>query len=363
MDPFKGKTPTERNKLIAAIVLGALSVIALAFAFGPGLFSRGTTTNIAVKTSPKPAASQSPVPGQFKMPTRDDQDFSYATTAIDYRPGNFYTADPGRNIFAFQEPPPCYPHCPTPFVPPPTPKPTPMPTPYPYLITAVGPTTVFAGQKGFRLDVVGEGFDPTTKIYFNQAMLPTNFISPQRLTADIPANLIAAEGQRQVIVQSASDASKFSEQRMFIIQPQPKPQYEYVGMISRKFANNDTAYFVEKSKMNTPNVAPTGKRLNDVLGGRFRLVSISEKEAVFEDVNLGFKHTLQFNRDARTGSTGSPSGFPSTGFPASGFPNTGRPNNVPGFPNQTIPQRPQQRPNNSNRPVKTDDDDDDDTDN
>ncbi|PYS88700.1 MAG: hypothetical protein DMF62_09060 [Acidobacteria bacterium] len=359
MDLFKGKSPAERNKLIAAILLGTLAVLALAFAFGPGIFSRGTATNVSVTTSPKPVATQSVAPGQFKMPTRDDQNFEYATTAIDYRPGSYGAAEPGRNIFAFHEPPPCYPNCPTPYVAPKTPSPTPVPTPYPFLITGLGPTTVFAGQKGFRLDVIGEGFTADTKIYFNQALMPTNFISPQRITTDIPANLIAVEGQKQVIVQSIKDPSKFSEQRLFLIQPPPKPQYEYVGMIARKFANNDTAYFIEKSKMNLPNVVPTGKRLNDVLAGRFRLISISEKETVFEDVNLGFKHVLPFNRDAKTASTSSPSGgFPS-GFPTTGFPNGGRPGNVPGFPNVTVP-RPA-RPTNANRPDrKTDEDDDDD---
>jgi hypothetical protein len=217
----------------------------------------------------------------------------------------------------------------------------------------VMPQTVYAGQKGFRLEVAGENFAPDVKIYFNQALMPTTFISPQRMTADIPANLIATEGPRQIIVQSTTDASKYSMAMNLNVQPPPKPQYEYVGMISRKFANNDTAYFIEKSKMNTPNVVPTGKRLNDILGGRFRLVSISDSQTVFEDVNLGFKHSLPLNKTG-TGGGGSPTGAPA------GFPNfnNGRPSNIPGFPNVGQP-----RPNNNtNRPVKKSDDDDDDDD-
>jgi hypothetical protein len=217
------------------------------------------------------------------------------------------------------------------------------------------PQSVYAGQRAFKLEVAGEGFDPDTKIYFNQALLPTTYIGPQRLTAEVPANMIASAGGKQIIV-SSPDGVKYSEQRMLQVQAPPTPQqtYEYVGMISRKFSNNDTAYFMEKSKLTTPGAAPTGRRLNDILGGRFRLISISEKEALFEDVNLGFKHKMPILRTAP--GPASPSGFPS------GFPNTGRPvQTFPGFPNVTNPTVPRP-PANTNRP-RRDDDDDDDTDN
>ena len=357
MNLFKGKSPSERNKLIAAIVLGVFAFAALAFAFGPGLFrSSSTAAKVTVNTSGKPPATTTQAaPGQFQMPSQDEQLFDYGTTPIGYTPGNYYAPDPGRNIFAFYEPPPPTPYSPTPVVIN-TPKPTPTPTPFPYFIAQVMPQSVYAGQRAFKLEVAGEGFGPDTKIYFNQALLPTTFLSPQRMTADVPANMIASPGGKQVIV-STLDGVKFSEPRMLNVHapPTPQQQYEYVGMISRKYSNNDTAYFMEKTKLNTPGAAPTGKRLNDILGGRFRLLSISEKETVFEDVNLGFKHKMAILRTAPTGGPGSPSGFPS------GFPNSGRPQAFPGFPNVTVPQpRP---PANANRPVRTDDDDDDDTDN
>lgn len=360
MDLFKGKTPSERNKLIAAIVLGVLAVFALAFAFGPGLFSTSTATNVTVNGSPKPGNSPSKAPDQFQMPSRENQNWEYSTIPVAYSRSDYYAPDPGRNIFQFREPPPCYPNCPTPFVPPKTPPPTPAPTPFPYQIAMVMPQTVYAGQRSFRLELAGDGFEPDSKIYFNQALMPTTFVSSQRMTTEVPANMIASEGPKQIIVQSASDASKYSEQRLLMVQPPPKPQYEYVGMISRKFANNDTAYFIEKNKMNTPNVVPTGKRLNDILGGRFRLVSISDAQTIFEDVNLGFRHSLPLNKGSGasgpSSSPGSPAGFP-------GF-NPTRPGNVPGFPNVTMPQPP--RPSNANRPVETrknDGDDDDDPNN
>ena len=359
MDLFKGKSPSERNKLIAAIALGVLAFGALAFAFGPGLFSSGSTTaKVTVDTTGKQNTANTTTPGQFRMPSQDEQVFDYATTPISYNPGSYGTGNPGRNIFAFYEPPPCFPNCPTPYVPP-TPVPaTPTPTPHPFMIAAVMPQSVYAGQRGFKLEVAGEGFVPEAKIYFNQTLLPTTFLGPQRMTADIPANMIASAGGKQIII-STLDGVKFSEPRMLNVQapPTPQQQYEYVGMISRKYSNNDTAYFMEKTKLTTPGATPTGKRLNDILGGRFRLISISDKEALFEDVNLGFKHKMAILRTAPGGSS-SPSGFPGS------FPNSGRPQTFPGFPNVGAPQVPQPRPPaNANRPRRDDDDDDDDTDN
>ena len=64
-------------------------------------------------------------------------------------------------------------------------------------------------------------------------------------------------------------------------------------MIARKRGNNDTAYFQETGKP-----LPFGARLNDVVSGRFRLVSISSGEVVFEDTSLGFRHRLALYRPA-----------------------------------------------------------------
>lgn len=354
MNLFKGKSSSERNKLIAATVLGVLAFAALAFAFGPGLFrSSSPTTTVSVDATAKQPASNQTAPGQFRMPSQDEQLFDYGTTPIGYTPGNYYAPDPGRNIFAFYEPPPPTPYSPTPVVIK-TPPATPTPTPFPYFIAQVMPQSVYAGQRAFKLEVAGEGFGPDTKIYFNQAQLPTSFLGPQRLTAEVPASMIATPGGKQIIV-SSIDGQKYSEQRVLQVQapPTPQQQYEYVGMISRKYSNNDTAYFMEKTKLTTPGATPTGKRLNDILGGRFRLISISEKETLFEDVNLGFKHKMAILRTPPGGSSATPSGFPN-------FPNTGRPvTSLPGFPNVTMPQ-PARPP--VDRPRK-DEDDDDDTDN
>ena len=68
---FEGKTPTEKNKIIAAIVLGVLSLFALYLAFWPS--GKKTTVTASVSPTPKP----SPSPGDksnFEMPSVDAQD-------------------------------------------------------------------------------------------------------------------------------------------------------------------------------------------------------------------------------------------------------------------------------------------------
>lgn len=348
------RSTTERNKLIAAIVLGVLALGALYFAFGRSLFSSSASS---AKATPTPKASPSPRdPGKFTLPTSDEQAFNEQTVPIDYRPGQAYAPDAGRNIFAFYEPAkPCPPEiCPppppkTPYVPPPTPGPTPH-----FMAGFITPQSVYAGSPGFRLEVNGDMFTPDVRIYFNQTEMPTTFVNAQRLFTDIPATLIAAEGQRQVIVQTP-DGTKYSNQVMLVVQAPPRPTFQYVGLIARKRYNNDTAYFLEANKP-----APFSARLNDVVGGRFRLINISATEVVFEDTSLGFKHRLPIVRPAAGGTTGTQPSSPSTpGFPSSpGFP-TIIPQDIPGIPNNIPRYIPPTSPNrNPINPDKQDVDDD-----
>jgi hypothetical protein len=336
MDLFKGKTPAERNKIIAAGVLGLLSLVALYLAFGRGSSSSTTTVTVRTSPTPRPATSTGTNAAALSLPSPDEQTLAYESTPVVYTPGSSYAPDAGRNIFAFYEPPP-----PTPwvYVPPkptatPTPKPTPVPTPLPFTLASANPGVVYAGSKPFRLEVVGDKFSPDAKIYFNQVQMPTTFVSPQRLTTDVPANLISQEGPRQVIVQTP-DGTKYSNQMMFQVQAPPKPTVQYIGMVGRKRYNNDTAYFTDPSRGQTPFTA----RLNDVVNGRFRVIDISPAEVVVEDVNLGFKHRVAIQKvAAQTGVPGAPGGF------------------VPGVPPGVTIRQPQpQRPPNPNQDVDDDD--------
>lgn len=337
MKLFEGKSPTERNKIIAAIVLGVSAVLALTYTFGGSFFGGRSKTTITVSASPTPTATRRSAE-TVSMPSREEENLIYTTMPVRYVPGDFYAPDAGRNIFAFYEPPPPTPFVPTP-IPPPTPEiiitPTPTPVP-PLLVGFVTPQSVYAGARTFRMEVNGDKFTPDSLIYLNGNQLPTTFVSPQQLVADVPSNLIANAGSLYVIVRTP-DNRLYSNQIALNVQTPPTPQLQYIGMIARQRSNNDTAYFQEPSK---PNAPPVGARLNDVVGGRFRLTSISAVETVFEDVNLGFKHRLALYRPTPGQSTGSnnPNQNPdlNPGRFQRGNPNLNNPNfnnpNPPGVP-------------------------------
>ncbi|RIJ91687.1 MAG: hypothetical protein DCC44_09185 [Acidobacteria bacterium] len=302
--------PNERKKLIAAIVLGVLAVVALFFAFGRGLFATSASPSTAAKTTPTPKPSPA-APGAFTLPTADEQNFNDTTTPV-VMPANIPAPDPGRNIFAFYEPPKPTPYSPTPVVisTPPTPTPTPTPA---YEMTAINPPSVYAGTNGIRLEVTGDRFEPNSHIYFNQTEFPTQFISPQKLVANIPANLLTSEGSRQIIVQSP-DGKKYSTQFMLTVQAPPKPAYTYLGMIGRKRFNNDTGFFLDSAKSDS---TPIDVRINDVVG-------------------VGFKHRIPIAQPADVPAQSLPMGPPRRG----GYPQMSQP-----YPNYQQPQQQQIDPN------------------
>ena len=362
MKLFEGKTPAERNKIIAAIVLGVMSLGSLWIAFGGSIFSRKTSVTVsATSPTPKPSVSPNANRDELQMPSQTEQDLVYSTIPVLYTPGTFSAPDAGRNIFAFYEPPPPTPYSPTPFPTPkpatPTPVPTPEPTPH-FLASNIAPSSVYAGSKGFRLEVNGDRFMPDSRIYFNGNEIPTVFVSPQKLVADIPANLISSEGSRQVIVQTP-DGRMYSNQVMLNVQAPPRPEFQYIGMIARRGYNNDTAYFQEKNKNE-----PFGARLNDIVGGRFRVFSISASEVVFEDKELGFRHKLSLYRpppgqNASTGRPGNPNIYTPYNQP---MPNM-VPQEIPGIPTNIpryVPPQPPPQPQKQDMRRNNNDDNDDD---
>jgi len=226
--------------------------------------------------------------------------------------------------------------------------PTPTPTPHIY-IAAVNPASVYAGSKGFRMDVAGDRMLPDAKVYLSQTELRTTFVNEQRVTAEVPAGLISSEGPRQLIIQTP-DGKKYSNMFTVTVQAPPRPQFQYIGMIARKRSNNDTAYFMEPGRQ-----TPMSARLNDIVGGRFRLISISAEETIFEDVNLGFKHPIQLFRPAP--GTAASSGPPRPNFPGGdSFQQFTPPTNYQVPPGQSIPGIPDNIPRyvppnpNTNRP-------------
>ena len=329
MKLFEGKSPTERNKIIAAIVIGVLAVLAL----GNMIFSpfSGSKKSITVNLSPTPTASASPnrngdtVVTALPKQNEIDDIYTRIPVSMQYPPS---ASDAGRNIFAFYEPPVPTPYSPTP-TPPPTPiktPPTPTPIQYTVGLTYLSKQSVYAGDRAFKLDVGGDKFTPETYIFFNGSQLPTTYISPQQMSAEIPANFIAGAGQRTIEVRSM-DGKLFSNQLLFNVTAPPLPQFSYIGIVSRKRGNNDTAYVMEQGKN-----LPSSYRLNDIIGGRFRLVSISPAKLLVQDIQLGFlaPYSMELVKGAGQTSSNTPTRPTSPNFP-DGF-------------NQTQPISPQQCP-------------------
>ena len=274
--------PGERKKLIGAAVLGLVAVIFLWWAFfgfgsskNPSKPVRATASPTPSRTTALAAANQQ----QNQTPSPETVDWSQYAPIV-YRPSSYSAPDVKRNIFAYYVPPP------PPVRPAAEASPTPPPPPPPLLVASVSPSNVYARSADFKLEVAGNKFTPATKIYFDGRELQTNYISPQQLSANVSAALIAAPGSRNIIVRNA-DNTLFSNPATVTVAAPPTPNFLYVGIISPHTRVEDTALVQDRSNKNIL----TAHR-GDVLGGRFRVTSMSEKELVMIDTTLKIKHTL-----------------------------------------------------------------------
>ena len=306
---FEGKTPSERNKLIAAIVLGALALVALSYMFfgsssstprriqntntrAAGSTQTTTTTTTSVNNATTAVASPDEVRKEAELAPPHPIVFEISPPAV---------PEAGRNIFSFYIPPT------------PTPKASPVPTPPPVIppslvLSGVSPTSVYARTGDFTIQVTGDKFTPAVRIYFGDAELATRFVSAQQLSATVPAPLIGYEGARQISVRT-SDGALFSNTATLNVMAAPIPNYSFVGIIGDK-RYSDTAILKDKSSKQLLNV-----QRGDVIGGRFRVTSISEREVWLTDTSIRIKHTLTFEGEGNTGSRGVPPPVPTSPRP------------------------------------------------
>lgn len=290
------KTPAERNKMILAIALGAVAIIALAYMLFGGSSSpkRNANANQAGGRTRQSTTAATNTALRSPEDLRQDEVF---LTPVDFDGGTpAPVPEAGRNIFAFYVPPPPKPP-PTP--PAPTPVPTPTPVPPNLILASISPTNVYAHTGDFTLDVTGDKFTPETRIYMAGAELPTRFVSQQQLSTKVPAQLISFEGAREVTVRSR-DGSLFSNTTTLNVMPAPVPNYTFIGVAIRK-GSNDTAILKAKSG----NEIVTVQR-GDLVGGRFRVTSISVREVTLTDTSINIKHKLPLTGDRS--STGAPPG-------------------------------------------------------
>jgi hypothetical protein len=286
MQLFDPNNPSERKKAIVAAVLAIVAIAVLGYVF---FGSSGTPKKPqSAKTGATPQPPLQTANTTAKPPAGatviDDPRIYTPVVMTGYAPA---FGEPNRNIFAYYEPPPT----PPPVVKSPTPIPTPTP---PVTLNSLMPAQVYARTADFTLQAMGDKFTPAVRITVDGRELPTRFINAQQVAATVPAALIATPGIRQVTVRS-SDGQLYSLASTLNVAPPPIPNYTYIGIIGKPRAN-DVAVLQDKGSKELLNV-----QRGDVLGGRFRVTSISERELVLTDTNLKIKHTLPFTTETGPG--------------------------------------------------------------
>lgn len=283
------QNPAERKKLLVAGALGIIALLLLWWTFfGFGSSSQQVTRRPPVNTAApndNRLVSAKPTPAPL---TEGTENLLERLQPVRWESSAPAVAEAKRNIFAYYEPP-------KPVAAASVPTPTATPTP-PVLLASVSPASTFARTGDFTLEVAGDKFTSQMRIVIDNTELPTRYISPQQLSATVPASLIANAGSRQVMTRSA-DAKLYSNPVTLAVNAPPIPNYSYVGIIgTRRYI--DTAILQDKGSKETLNV-----QRGDLLGGRFRVTSISEKELVLVDANLKIKHTLAFSVSGEKGNS------------------------------------------------------------
>ncbi len=278
MQLFDPNNPNEKKKMIAAAVLGVAAIVVLGYVFFGGSSKKTTTTNNVARSSPTPT--------RITNVSDNVPDDPSVFQPVVYNGTAAASAEADRNIFAYYEPPP--PPVKVPYVPTPTPAPPP-----PLTASSMMPNNIYARTGDFSLQITGDKFTPALHITIDGRDLPTRFINAQQLFTTVPSALITNPGPRQVSVRS-NDGKLYSNIITLTVTPPPVPNYNYIGIIGKpRF--NDTAVLQDKSSKDLINA-----QRGDVLGGRFRVSSISEKEIVLVDTTLKIRHTIGFTADAST---------------------------------------------------------------
>ncbi|MGI9105856.1 MAG: IPT/TIG domain-containing protein [Pyrinomonadaceae bacterium] len=297
MPLFEGKTPAERNKLIAALAFGALAL----FLVGRMFFGSSDTPSRPPNKNNRNAnarvangATVNGGNGSSQVDAAGDPTLQIQRPVI-YNPVSYNVPDPGRNIFAFYVAPVKTTATPAETVPP---TPTPIPPP-PLALNTISPASIIARTGDFALQLSGDKFTPQTRVYVDGQELPTTFTSAQQLSTNVPAALIAAPGSRQVVVRTP-DNQLYSNPAVLNVGAPPTPSFTYIGLLGGA-RYNDKAILKNQS-----NELVTVQR-GDLVGGRFKVTSISPRSVEFIDAQLQIKHTLPYVEN-RTAGGGSPNG-------------------------------------------------------
>ena len=279
--------PGEKKKLIWAAALGFLAILFLWWTF-VGFGSASTPSRPSNPSQPAQNAPRGVNQRATVEQSNSPQVINIADLVLPQHQIQVpVVPEPRRNIFAYYEPVQVKVE-----VPPPTPTPPP-----PVLLAAISPSNVYAKTTEFTMELSGDKFTPEMRVYVDERELPTKYKGPQQMSATIGTAIIATPGIRQFKVRTP-DGRVYSNQIQLSVAPPPTPNYAYVGIWGTRHYVN-TALLQDKNNKEILSV-----QLGDLLSGRFRVTSISDKEIVFVDTSLKIKHSLAMTEGERT--AGSP---------------------------------------------------------
>lgn len=286
---FEGKTPAERNKMIAAAVLPLLALLFVIRMF----FGSSTPSRPASNTNTRQTQNRSASQAALNRPDLP-QAIVEVPTEIVYEPVGYGGASAGRNIFAYYVKPEGVGAATikaTPTLPPPTPTPTP-----PLALNSLSPASVYAKTSGFTLQVSGDKFTPESRVYLDGQEMPTEFRSPQQLAATVPAASLSTQGARSVVVRTPDNLLYSNNATLNVMQP-PAPTHTYIGMIGRTRGSETALLKNQKGDL-------VSVQLNDLVEGRFRVAAINQNAVELVDKDLSIRHTLPYVEARATGALG-----------------------------------------------------------
>ncbi len=286
---ISSQNAADQKKLILLGVLGLVAVVLLWWTFiGFGSSSKPPAARATAQPTPPTAVSRANPNPATPRSVEEFKGTDLAQLVPVHIGFSAVLAPPAkRNIFVYYEPPV------KPVVVPSVPTPTPTPTP-PVLLANISPANVFARTADFTLELSGDKFTSQLRVVIDNTELPARYISPQQLSTTVPAAVIANPGSRQVMLRSV-DGKLYSNSTTISIAAPPTPNYSYIGILGGpRFI--DIAIVQDKANKETLSV-----QRGDLLGGRFRVTSISEKELVVVDNNLNVKHKLAITNQGDKG--------------------------------------------------------------
>lgn len=182
----------------------------------------------------------------------------------------------GRNIFVYPPPP-----TPTPI------PPQPPPPPPPITLSGLNPPGVIGKTGDFTLTAIGAKFPADAKVFISGREHKATFVSENQLKVQVPGTTISNPGSLPVEVRSASDPKLYSNVFSLSVTPPPAPPYKYVGRLVKNGVTTAVVKFdLEEGLLNV--------RKDTVLGGHWKIISITEDALEFEDTNIKIRHRVPF---------------------------------------------------------------------